>query len=204
MLGTLTGRSCELLEALKRKRVISVRCRRRGGLPQVKGRGFRAVLCESLTTTDDVGIIVSERFHDSIVSVERFDDGLMKIVVAAKERLYHFFSAHAPHAGCSDQAKDDFWSLLDEKAAGVPSNDVIVVAGGFNGQVGATKDGLSCHGGFGYRSPNAVDRDRCFVTDAKAVPYETVAPQHQPLICAFKITPSRLQQFERCGAARIK
>ncbi|VDP35009.1 unnamed protein product [Heligmosomoides polygyrus] len=119
------------------------------------GRGFKAVLCGSPRTTSGVGIIVSERFRDSIVSVERFDDRLMKIVVAAKERLYHFFSAYAPQTGCSDQAKEEFWSLLDEKTAEIPSKDVIIVAGDLNGHVGATKDGYSCHGGFGYGSHNA-------------------------------------------------
>ncbi|VDO97605.1 unnamed protein product [Heligmosomoides polygyrus] len=48
------------------------------------------------------------------------------------------------------------------------------------------------------------DRDRGLVTDAKVVPYETVAPQHRPLICTLKIAPPRLKQVERCGAARIK
>ncbi|VDO80714.1 unnamed protein product [Heligmosomoides polygyrus] len=36
------------------------------------------------------------------------------------------------------------------------------------------------------------------------VPYETVAPQHRPLICTLKTVPPRLKQVERCGAARIK
>ncbi|VDO67529.1 unnamed protein product, partial [Heligmosomoides polygyrus] len=48
------------------------------------------------------------------------------------------------------------------------------------------------------------DRDRSLVTDAKVVPYETVAPQHRPLICTLKIAPPRLKQVERCGAPRIK
>ncbi|VDO99442.1 unnamed protein product [Heligmosomoides polygyrus] len=147
----------------------------------------------------------------------------MKIVVAAMERLYHFFSAYAPQSGCSDH-------LLDEKTAEVPSKDVIIVAGDLNEHVGATKDGYSysCHGGFGYsehRLPKTrlpphlfysgstrtqidfvlvKDRDRSLVTDAKVVPYETVAPQHRPLICTIKIASPRLQQVERCGARRIK
>ncbi|VDO96432.1 unnamed protein product [Heligmosomoides polygyrus] len=45
------------------------------------------------------------------------------------------------------------------------------------------------------------DRDRSIVTDAKIVPYETVAPQHRPLVCTFKITPPRVHQV---GAARIR
>ncbi|VDP13440.1 unnamed protein product [Heligmosomoides polygyrus] len=218
--GTLTGRSCELVEALERRRV-----------------DFCAV--QETRTTCGVGVIVSERFRDSIVSVERFDDRLMKIVVAAKERLYHFFSAYAPQTGCSEQTKDEFWSLLDETTAEVPSKDVIIVAGDLNGHVGATKDGHSCHGGFGYGSRNAdgerildyaeshkltivntvfqkrdshlisyysggtktqidfilvKDRDRGLVTDAKIVPYETIAPQHRPLICTLKIASPRQKQ----------
>ncbi|VDO21431.1 unnamed protein product [Heligmosomoides polygyrus] len=100
---------------------------------------------------------------------------------------------------------DEFRSLLDEKTAEVPPKDVIIVAGDLNGHVGATKDGYSCHGGFGYGSCNAHgqnlseswsshyysgssktqidfvlmrDHVRSTVTDAKVVPYETVAPQH--------------------------
>ncbi|VDP26497.1 unnamed protein product [Heligmosomoides polygyrus] len=48
------------------------------------------------------------------------------------------------------------------------------------------------------------DRCRSIVTDAKIMQYETVAPQHRPLICSLKISPPRLEQVERCGAARIK
>ncbi|VDO62439.1 unnamed protein product [Heligmosomoides polygyrus] len=79
----------------------------------------------------------------------------MKIVVAAKERLYHFLSVYAPPTGCSDHVKDEFWSLLDEKTAEVPSKDVVIVAVDLSGQVGATKDGHRCHGGIGYGSRNA-------------------------------------------------
>ncbi|VDO60982.1 unnamed protein product [Heligmosomoides polygyrus] len=83
------------------------------------GRGFKAVLCGSPRTTSGVGMIVSERFRDAIASVERFDNRLMKIVVAVEERRCHFFSANAPQTGCAEQTKDEFWSLLDEKTAEV-------------------------------------------------------------------------------------
>ncbi|VDO63392.1 unnamed protein product [Heligmosomoides polygyrus] len=109
----------------------------------------------SLRTTSGVGVVVSERFRDAIASVERFSDRLMKVVVAAEQRMYHFFSAYAPQTGCSERAKDEFWTLLDEKTAEVPPEDAVVVAGDLNGHVGTAKDGYSCHGGFGYGARNA-------------------------------------------------
>nr|CDJ90125.1 Endonuclease exonuclease phosphatase domain containing protein [Haemonchus contortus] len=250
--GTLTGRLYELAEALERRRIdfCAVQetrwscCKSRD-----IGLGFKAVLCGGPKTTNGVGIIVSERFRDSIVSVERFDDRLMKIVVVIERQKYHLFSAYAPQTGCSEQSKDKFWNLLDEKTAEVPLQEAIVVAGDLNGHVGATKDGYSCHGGFGYGSRNTdgerileyadshnlaivntrfrkrdshlitfysgenrtqIDfvlvrhRDQGLVTDAKTVPYETVATQHRPLICTFKIAPPKPKLAERCGPARIK
>ncbi|VDP52747.1 unnamed protein product [Heligmosomoides polygyrus] len=104
----LTGRSCELVEALERRRVdfcAVQETRWAGRKSRDIGRSFKSVLCGSPKTTSGVGIIVSERFRGSNINVESFNDRLMKIVVAAKERLYHFFSSYAPHSGCSDQAK---------------------------------------------------------------------------------------------------
>ncbi|VDP08548.1 unnamed protein product [Heligmosomoides polygyrus] len=85
------------------------------------GRGFKAVISGSPRTTSGIGIIVSERFRASIVSIKRFDGRLVKIVVAAKKLLCHFFSTYAPQIGCSKQSKDVFWSLRDEKTAVVQS-----------------------------------------------------------------------------------
>ncbi|VDP51498.1 unnamed protein product [Heligmosomoides polygyrus] len=99
----------------------------------------------------------------------------MKIVVAAKERLYHFFSAYALQTGCSDQAKDEFWGLLNEKTAKVPSKDVIIVAGTLMGTL---------------------------VTDTKIVPYETVTPQTADL--HFEDRPSEAEADDVKAKVREK
>ncbi|VDP07230.1 unnamed protein product [Heligmosomoides polygyrus] len=117
------------------------------------GGRFKVVQCGRPSATNGVGIIVSERFRDSIVSVERFNDRLMKIVVAAKERLYHISLRMLRRLGTS--GKGEFWSRLDEETAEAPTKDVVIVAGDLNGHVGAMKDGHSCHGGFEYGSRNA-------------------------------------------------
>ncbi|XGW32195.1 hypothetical protein V3C99_010403, partial [Haemonchus contortus] len=115
-------------------------------------------------TTNGVGIIASKRLRDSIVSVERFDDRPTKIVVVIEGQKYHLFSACAPQTGCSEQTKDTFWNLLDEKTAEVPIQEAIAVVG---------------------------HRDQGLVTDVKTVPYETVTTQHRLLICTLKIAPPK-------------
>nr|CDJ93628.1 TIR-NBS-LRR type disease resistance protein [Haemonchus contortus] len=173
----------------------------------------------------------------------------MKIFVVIECQKYHFFSAYAPQAGCSEQTKDKVWNLLEEKTAEVPLREALVVASDLNGRVGTTKDCYGCHGGFGYGSRNAdgerifeyaeshnlaivntkfrnrdshlitfysgenrtqinfflvTHRDQGLVTDAKTVPYETVATHYRPLICTLKVASPKPKVAERCGPARIK
>ena len=250
--GTLTGRSCELAAALERRRIdicAVQETRWSGSKSKDIGCGYKLIYHGSAGTRSGVGVVVSERYRDAIAEVQRFDDRLMKIVIATVELRLHFFSAYAPQTGCSESIKDDFWALLDEKTAEVPKEDTLVVAGDLNGHVGETRSDYSCHGGFGYGTRNEdgerileyaeshnlvvtntwfqkrtshlvsfysgntktqIDyvllrrQDRKLVTDAKVVPYETVATQHRPLICSLKITPPKRKCEERCGPARIK
>ncbi|VDP39746.1 unnamed protein product [Heligmosomoides polygyrus] len=68
--GTLTGRSCELVEALERRRVDLCAVQETRWFCRMSrdiGRGFKAVLCGSPRTTSGVGVIVSEGFRNSIV-----------------------------------------------------------------------------------------------------------------------------------------
>ncbi|VDO97145.1 unnamed protein product [Heligmosomoides polygyrus] len=138
---------------------------------------------------------------------------MMKIVVAAERRMDHLFSAYAPQTGCSERDKDEFWSLLDEKTAEVPSLDVIIVAESHDLTIVNTKFRKRASHLILFFSGNTEtqidfvlvrNRDQGLVTDAKIVPCETVATQHRPLICTMKIAPLSTRQIERCGPARIK
>ncbi|EYC04248.1 hypothetical protein Y032_0089g2307 [Ancylostoma ceylanicum] len=101
--GTLTGRSFELAAAVQHRRndLCAVQeTRWSGSKSKDIGCGFKVVYTGSEGTRNGVGIIVSERFTDSIAGVERFDDRLMKIVIVTLERHLHFFSAYAKQTGC--------------------------------------------------------------------------------------------------------
>ncbi|VDL71287.1 unnamed protein product [Nippostrongylus brasiliensis] len=146
----------------------------------------------------------------------------MKVVVVTKERRLHFFTAYAPQTGCSEDVKGEFWTLLHEKTAEIPSEEMVVVAGDLNGHVGISKDGFERHfevSATEYETrtwkhevadrpcayeKKAIRRDDKLVTDAKVMPYEMVATQHRPLICTMKIIPLKGEWVERCGHSRIK
>ncbi|VDP39451.1 unnamed protein product [Heligmosomoides polygyrus] len=55
-----------------------------------------------------------------------------------------------PVTECSERAKDEIWTLLDEKTAELPPEEAVVITNDLNGRVGTAKDGHSCHGGSGY------------------------------------------------------
>ncbi|VDO89969.1 unnamed protein product [Heligmosomoides polygyrus] len=133
----------------------------------------------------------------------------MKVAVAAEQRMYHFFSAYAPQAGCSERAKNELWTLFDEKTAEVPSEDAVVVAVDLNADGERILEYADSHNliiantVFRERESHLMSfycgstktqidfnlmkhRDRKLVADAKVVPYETVATQHRLLICTLK------------------
>ncbi|KAF3660335.1 Clathrin heavy chain 1 [Capsicum annuum] len=57
--------------------------------------------------------------------------------------------------GLDGEEKMRFWEALDEVVRGVPSSEKIVVAGDFNGHIGALPGSFSdVHGGFGFRKRN--------------------------------------------------
>ncbi|KAL6728322.1 hypothetical protein Aduo_010103 [Ancylostoma duodenale] len=215
--GTLTGRSCELAAALEHRRIdlCAVQETRWSGTKSKEiGHGFKVVYNGSPKTRNG-----------------RFDGRLMKVVIITANQRLHFFSAYAPQTGCSDQ-EDTIVVAGDLNGHVGVTKDGYRCHGGF-GYGTRNEDGerileyadshnlVIMNTKFRKRSSHLVSfysgnmktqidfvlvrhRDRKLVTDAKVVPYETVATQHRPLICTMKIMPPRRMRDERCGPARIK
>ncbi|VDP53773.1 unnamed protein product [Heligmosomoides polygyrus] len=108
--------------------------------------------------------------------------------ITLKDRLYHFFSAYAPQTGCSDQAKDEFWSQLMRRQQKyrrkMSSLSLVTLMEAHNLAIVNTvfrkRDShiISFYSGNTRTQIDFVlmkGRDRRLVTDAKVVPYETVA-----------------------------
>ncbi|EPB77556.1 hypothetical protein ANCCEY_03314 [Ancylostoma ceylanicum] len=90
-----------------------------------------------------------------IIEVQRYDDRLMRIMIAFDSVKIHSFSAYAPQSGLSNKVKNAFWTLLDEQTTAVPSEDFVTAGGDLNGHVGTEKNGNCAHGSSGVGDRNA-------------------------------------------------
>uniref|UniRef100_UPI00358F5306 craniofacial development protein 2-like n=1 Tax=Myxine glutinosa TaxID=7769 RepID=UPI00358F5306 len=154
----MTGRSGEVVEVLVRRRV-DICCvpetRWKGsGVRMVKGRQgqkYKFVWQGCPEGMNGVGVLFSEEFVDSVVSVTRVSDRLMMVKMMIGKLLVNVISGYAPQVGRSDEEKDKFWCALEKLMESVKDEEVVVVGGDLNGHVGRSIDGFEgVHGGYGY------------------------------------------------------
>ncbi|KAK6757114.1 hypothetical protein RB195_015125 [Necator americanus] len=155
--GTLTGRSRELADSL-RKRRVDICCvqetRWKGSKARELGDGYKLIY-HGTSNRNGVGIILNESFRNSVTAVDRLSDRLMAVKVDTGEVELRVVSAYAPQMGCSEEEKTCFWEDLEQYVQSLKSEEVLLIGGDFNGHIGSRKDGFeSCHGGYGYGARN--------------------------------------------------
>ena len=99
---------------------------------------------------------------ESIVKIDRIDEGIIVIKMALGKRLLNIFSMYAPQAGRSNEEKDWFLERLLRVLVGIPDEESVIVdeesvivAGDLNGHAGEKSEGYEgIHGGFGYGQRN--------------------------------------------------
>ena len=116
------------------------------------------------TSRNGVGIIISHKWKDNILAVNRLSDRLMSMQLVIKKGRLHVISAYAPQVGCTDQEKDSFWEGLDEVLQQIPDTEQVILAGDLNGHIGASREEFErWHGGNGYGEMNYYYK-RCLFT----------------------------------------
>ncbi|KAK6763103.1 hypothetical protein RB195_023711 [Necator americanus] len=138
--GTLTGRSRELADNL-RKRGVDLCCvqetRWKDSKSRELGDGYKRIY-HGTSNRNGVGIILNEMFRNSVTTVDRLSDRLMAVKV-----------------GCSEEEKACFWEDLEQYVLPLEGEEVLPIGGDFNGHVGSRKDEFeSCHGGYCYGARN--------------------------------------------------
>lgn len=117
--GTLSDRSCEIVESLERGRIDShfqetwCICYRAREI----GHCFNDLSWDSPRTTSDIGAISCKRFR-AWLQARTFVAAWWRSL-SPQTRCY-FLSADAPQTSCSEQIKDEFLYPADEKTTKMP------------------------------------------------------------------------------------
>jgi len=73
------------------------------------GKSNKLFWMGSKAKTDGVGIIVAEKWVDSVVSVERHSERVLVLKMVLGDCLLNVFTVYAPHSGKPDEEKESFW-----------------------------------------------------------------------------------------------
>ena len=150
--GTMIGNSRELAEMLDR-RIIDTACVQKTKWKFSKareiGHGYKLFYHLEKTSRNGVRIIVSQKWKDNILAVNRVSDRLMSTqLVTKKGRL---ISAYAPHIVFTGQNNDLFCEELHEMIQPIPDTEHVSMAGDLSGHIGTNRQGFErWHGGNGY------------------------------------------------------
>ena len=159
--GTLTGKTLDLVDAMIRRRV-SVACLQETKWTGEKARVIKDTWYKLFYSGKDrhrngVGIIVAKDLVDNVVSVVRKGDRIMLVKLVIGEDIINFISAYAPQVRLDNQTKKIFWDLLDAAIQEIPIGEKLVISGDFNGHVGRDNIGYErIHGGYGFGDRNEI------------------------------------------------
>ena len=119
--GSLVGRSAEVVEMLTRRRVdiagIQEVRYRNSGTRMIKGKSSRFKLFWQGSVTRDVGVglLVSEEVTKRVVDVRRVSDRIIVVDIVIEAEIISIVSVYAPQSGRSAEEKDRFYEDLDRE-----------------------------------------------------------------------------------------
>ena len=168
--GTLKGRSNEIVEVISRRNIDEVISRRNIDIcciQEVRWRGASTKLIQGKNTihklfwigndqgTNGVGIFLAEKWIEKVFDIKRISDRIMLIKLILGEEILTVLSVYAPQTGLDNSLKDGFYDTLQLVLAELPSNEIVIPCGDWNGHVGKTAAGYAdIHGDFGFGERN--------------------------------------------------
>ena len=158
-IGTLTGKSIELVDTMKRRRV-NIACLQETKWKGKKAKdidGFKLWYTGEANNKNGVGIIVDKDLKEKVVDVKRIGDRIIAIKLVLEKEIINIISAYAPQIGLDETTKKQFWENMDGLVQGIPESERIFIGGDLNGHVGKTSGGYErVHGGYGFGERNAA------------------------------------------------
>ena len=158
--GTMTGKGREIADLMERRK-MDVLCvqetRWKGDKARELGDGYKLLYSgANKESRNGVGIVLSNKLRDSIVSIKRTNDRIMVIKLCFQGKMINIFSVYAPQVGCSEEEKNSFWEDMNRELSEMSVQERLIMGGDLNGHVGSNREGIDrVHGGWGIGERNA-------------------------------------------------
>ena len=160
--GTMCGRSGEVVETLTRRRIDVYRVQKirwRGASTRMitgKDTQYKAFWVGNCTGFGGVEILLAKMWVEKVIDVDRVNDHIMLLKLLVGKKVVPIVSAYAPQQGLSVDRKDKFFETPLHTVSKIGNNEIIVLGGDLNGHVGKSEAGYGgVHGGYGYGMRNA-------------------------------------------------
>jgi len=119
------------------------------------GEGYKVFYNGGRLKENGVGVAISERLCDSVVEVHRVSDRLISVKIESGPTTLRIVSCYAPQQGCTDEAKDAFWTSMDDHMRSFGAEEHVFIGGDLNGHVGHERLRYEkYHGGQGLGARN--------------------------------------------------
>src|SRR5207245_10450416 len=98
-----------------------------------------------------VGVVVSPEWESNIVNMTRVSARIMMIQFTVGKSVLKVIAYYAPQQGLKMPEKVEFYDSIDSVISGVGDEEMVIMCGDFNCDVGEHADGFQAvFGGVGY------------------------------------------------------
>ncbi|KAK3551641.1 hypothetical protein QTP70_020851 [Hemibagrus guttatus] len=156
----MTGKGRELADMMERRKV-DILCvqetRWKGSKARSIGAGFKLFYYGVDSKRNGVGVVLKEEFVRNVLEVKRVSDRVMNLKLEFEGVMLNVVSGYssALQVGCELEAKERFWSELDEVMESIPTGERVVIGADFNEHVGeGNTDEEEVMGKFGVKERN--------------------------------------------------
>ena len=156
--GTMSGRSLEIVKLMKEKRIdilLVQETKWKGERAAEIGAGYKIYYVGVDGRRNGVGIILTPDLKENVLEIVRINDRIIRMKIEWFGENWNIVSVYAPQIGCTQVEKENFWRDLDGVIQELPTAERLLVGGDFNGHVGASNRGFEeVHGGHGLGVQN--------------------------------------------------
>ncbi|XP_060530071.1 craniofacial development protein 2-like [Cylas formicarius] len=89
------------------------------------------------------GFVVSKKYRTAIIAFKPVNNRICKLRVKGRWHNVTMFSVHAPTNEAEGEKKDEFYEMLEQEYRAAPRNDIKIIMGDLNAQLGK-EDHLRC------------------------------------------------------------